>query len=459
MAGYIGSTPVPQGIKETQSFTATAGQTTFNTFGYSDGNNISVFLNGVRLINGTDYTASNGSDIVLTAAASASDVLDFETFNEVSLVNQEFTNSISVEGDGTSDTAVVTVQNSTKENTDGGRESRLRFRGFRSGDVGRHTLAEIQGEHDGTGADQKGNLIFKTNDGSDNAAPTEAFRVDSAQNLLVGTSTANPTSSAVNNAGQEFSPTGGVRSTVASNAAATFNRKTDDGPVVLIRKDGSTVGAIGSSSGTDLTIGSGDTGFRFLAASDEIIPWNASGNTTNSDAINIGKDSQRFKDLYLSGGAYIGGTATGNKLDDFEEGNWTPTYTLSSVAPDSVSYHASVNGGFYRKIGSFVFISGVLYTTSVTIGSGSGTLRIGGLPFAVGAMSAGQSRYSSLYIGETTAFTGEHPISGRFVPSATLIDLFYRSSVTGDSQTNTGADLNTGTNKNLLRFGGSYTTT
>ena len=55
MAGYIGSTPVPQGIKETQSFTATAGQTTFNTLGYSNGNNIAVFLNGVRLINGTDY--------------------------------------------------------------------------------------------------------------------------------------------------------------------------------------------------------------------------------------------------------------------------------------------------------------------------------------------------------------------------------------------------------------------
>ena len=178
---YIGSTPVPQGIKETQSFTATAGQTTFNTLGYTNGNNISVFLNGVRLINGTDYTATNGSDIVLTSAASASDVLDFETFNEVSLVNQEFTNSISVEGDGTSDTAVVTVQNSTKENTDGGRESRLRFRGFRSGDVSPHTLAEIQGSHDSTGADQKGDLIFKTNDGSDNAAPTEAARIDSGQ--------------------------------------------------------------------------------------------------------------------------------------------------------------------------------------------------------------------------------------------------------------------------------------
>ena len=77
MAGYLGASPVPQGIQKKESFTATAGQTTFNTTGYTSGNFINVFLNGVRLVNGTDYTATNGSDIVLASAASASDVLDF----------------------------------------------------------------------------------------------------------------------------------------------------------------------------------------------------------------------------------------------------------------------------------------------------------------------------------------------------------------------------------------------
>ena len=110
MAGYLGASPVPQGIQKKESFTATAGQTTFNTTGYTSGNFINVFLNGVRLVNGTDYTATNGSDIVLASAASASDVLDFETFNEFSLVDHEFTNSIS-------------LKNATHEDTDGGRES------------------------------------------------------------------------------------------------------------------------------------------------------------------------------------------------------------------------------------------------------------------------------------------------------------------------------------------------
>ena len=82
MAGYIGSTPVPLGIQEQQSFTVTnsSGQTTFNTLGYSDGNTIKVTLNGSLLEGGgVDYTATNGSDIVLTTAASVDDVLTFET--------------------------------------------------------------------------------------------------------------------------------------------------------------------------------------------------------------------------------------------------------------------------------------------------------------------------------------------------------------------------------------------
>jgi hypothetical protein len=32
----------------------------------------------------------------------------------------------------------------------------------------------------------------------------------------------------------------------------------------------------------------------------------------------------RFKDLYLSGGVYLGGTVAANYLDDYEEGTWTP---------------------------------------------------------------------------------------------------------------------------------------
>ena len=63
------------------SATATASQTTFSatyTAGYVD-----VYLNGVKLISGTDFTATNGTSVVLTTGAAVGDlveILAYETF-------------------------------------------------------------------------------------------------------------------------------------------------------------------------------------------------------------------------------------------------------------------------------------------------------------------------------------------------------------------------------------------
>ena len=88
MSGYIGTTPVPQSTQSRQSFTATASQTTFNTSGSTAGF-VDVYLNGVKLVDGTDFTATNGSDVVLTSGASASDVLDVVIFtaNDLTIGN------------------------------------------------------------------------------------------------------------------------------------------------------------------------------------------------------------------------------------------------------------------------------------------------------------------------------------------------------------------------------------
>lgn len=82
MSGYIGNIPTPQATQTRDTFTATAGQTTFATSGYTP-SFLDVFLNGVHLVNGTDYTASNGSDVVLTSGAAAGDnvqVVAYATF-------------------------------------------------------------------------------------------------------------------------------------------------------------------------------------------------------------------------------------------------------------------------------------------------------------------------------------------------------------------------------------------
>jgi hypothetical protein len=69
---------IPSSTYTRTSFTATAGQTTFSatyTVGY-----VEVFLNGV-LLNAVDYTASNGTTVVLAVAAGAGDIVETIAYN------------------------------------------------------------------------------------------------------------------------------------------------------------------------------------------------------------------------------------------------------------------------------------------------------------------------------------------------------------------------------------------
>ena len=90
------------------------------------------------------------------------------------------TTAADVQGDITSTdtTPEVILKNTTETDADGSRDGKITFKGEQSGGE-ESTLAQIQSSHDGTADDQKGDLIFKTNDGSDGASPTERMRIDS----------------------------------------------------------------------------------------------------------------------------------------------------------------------------------------------------------------------------------------------------------------------------------------
>ena len=88
MAGYLGATPVPQATQHRESFTATAGQTTFATAGYTVGF-LDVYLNGVHLTP-ADVTATNGSDVVLGACL-VNDIVDVISHSAFELNAQTFT--------------------------------------------------------------------------------------------------------------------------------------------------------------------------------------------------------------------------------------------------------------------------------------------------------------------------------------------------------------------------------
>jgi len=84
MAGYIGSTSVvaSNGAERKKTFSITGTTTSLTGLSYTV-SQVHVFHNGVRLVDGTDYTATDGSTITLTNAAENGDevvVISYATF-------------------------------------------------------------------------------------------------------------------------------------------------------------------------------------------------------------------------------------------------------------------------------------------------------------------------------------------------------------------------------------------
>jgi hypothetical protein len=111
--GWINAGSSVNGTANRFKYTATASQTTFtgaddngNTLVY-DAGFLDVYLNGIRLVNGSDFTASSGSSIVLTTGASASDILEVVAFGTFQLANFSITDANDVPALGSAGQALV----------------------------------------------------------------------------------------------------------------------------------------------------------------------------------------------------------------------------------------------------------------------------------------------------------------------------------------------------------------
>jgi hypothetical protein len=201
---------------------------------------------------------------------------------------------------------------------------------------------------------------------------TERMRIDASGNVLVGTTEVD-VGYTDSGAGASIDQSGVIQSARSSvNANLYLNKLDNDGEIINFRKDGTTVGSIGTLG--RLTIGNASTGLSFNSSTVAVQPHNMTTNGATSDTIDLGVSGARFKDLHLSGGVYLGGTGSANKLDDYEEGTWTPT-----VAGDATGVLESpAVGGYYTKVGNQVTVYfNLRVTTNFTSSS------IGGLPFQV----------------------------------------------------------------------------
>jgi len=212
-----------------------------------------------------------------------------------------------------------------------------------------------------------------------NGSDLERMRIDSSGNLLVGTTDVAPYVSSTETGAVLRNAFGLVGASRDGGASAIFNRLNSDGEIVSLRKDGTTVGSIGVNNGTNLYQAS-SAGAGLKMGSVNIVASNASG-ASNDNAIDLGSTSTRFKDLYLSGGVYLGGTVSANKLDDYEEGTFTPT-AFGTTAAGTTTYGSQT--GSYTKVGDTVHVDIYIAWTAMT---GTGDLRIGGLPFTSSSAS------------------------------------------------------------------------
>ena len=112
MAGYIGSkaSVVSSGAERKTVITATAGQTSLTGLSYTP-TQVHVFQNGIRLVDGTDYTATNGSSITLTVGASTNDQIVV-----ISYATVEISDAVSASSGGTFSGDVVVNDTITTTN-------------------------------------------------------------------------------------------------------------------------------------------------------------------------------------------------------------------------------------------------------------------------------------------------------------------------------------------------------
>ena len=210
--------------------------------------------------------------------------------------------------------------------------------------------------------------------GIDDNANATAITIDSDENVLVGL-TAPITNVNTTVDGVTFGKT--YTWTHVSNAGGQYVQRQNDGNFSTFYRSTTNAGSIGTIAGY-MTVGTSDTGVVFHSGEDNIQPWNVSTNTGRDNAISLGVHNGRFKDLYLSGGVYLGGTGAANKLDDYEEGTWTPLIDAASGTQPSISY--AHNTGSYTKVGRLVTLIGYIRISSIS-GTTSGNLNINGLPF------------------------------------------------------------------------------
>jgi len=218
MAGYIGgkvAVSAPQQIETKHTITATASQTSIPNIGYTVGA-VHVYQNGIRLVDGTDYTATNGSTVTLETGATEGDQIvivshgSFETSDTVSKASGgTFSSNVTVSGNVTANAAAINANGSG--GTTGIHVNKNDTNGY-------FLQAEFDG---GTYNNRTYNLKPPSSDSASepfiwSTGNSHAWEVDGSEVLRIGSS------KAIGLSGANYGTSGQVLTSAGSSAAPTW---------------------------------------------------------------------------------------------------------------------------------------------------------------------------------------------------------------------------------------------
>ena len=268
-------------------------------------------------------------------------------------------------------TPVLALSRNDTSITSGNTIGQIRI--FSNDDSGYQECARIAAQADGTFAnnDKPTRLVFSTT--ADNASsPTERMRIDSSGNVGVGTDS--PTQARL----------------VAQTAS------------------GMSIAAVKDNTGASISLG-GATQPRVLleagASASELRIFTAGGSSYGSASWSERLRIHSGGTVSIPGGIELGSGVDGtsaNTLDDYEEGDFVPTYGSGITSP---SYTGT--GGHYTKIGNLVTFTIRIRATGT---NSSAQIKIAGLPFSSNDRNEGSVTFGYRdNLNGSTGFTGHIP--------------------------------------------------
>jgi len=250
-----------------------------------------------------------------------------------------------------------------------------------------------------------------TSPGIDDNADATAITIDSSENVLV-----DKTSSNYQTVGHELRDGGRAFHTADGGKTLSLNRLSSDGGILDFYKDNTEVGNVQSRSGVTSffvgdvrTTGAGGASLHPIGGN---TPSIRGGNHSAlvDNYMDLGSSGNRFKDLYLGGNLYLGGTGSANALDDYETGTWTPAFDNTVGNGPTVTYTYQI--GRYTKVGNRVHWTARISWSAFSM-NGSGYALLAGFPFTADGTTA-FSQGSNTF-GYANGIGGSDGLSGLYI--------------------------------------------